>query len=69
MEVKPLEVKSKWNERWEEMPCKSSDCYPTSIVLLRMIVLARDTRKSNLQWYMLVWIRKVSLLSLIWSSK
>jgi hypothetical protein len=49
MEVKPLEVKSKWNERWEEMPCKSSDCCPTGIVLLRMIVPARDTRKSNLQ--------------------
>jgi hypothetical protein len=25
MEVKPLEVKSKWSEEWEEMPCKSSD--------------------------------------------
>jgi hypothetical protein len=49
MEVKPLEVKSKWNERWEEMPCKSSNCFPTGIVLLRMIVPSRDTRKDTLQ--------------------
>jgi hypothetical protein len=40
MEVKPLEVKTKWKERWEEMPCKSSNCGPTDIVLLRMIVPA-----------------------------
>jgi hypothetical protein len=44
MEVKPLEVKSKWNEKWEEMPCKSSDCCPKGILLLRMIVPVRDTR-------------------------
>jgi hypothetical protein len=47
--MKPLEVKSKWDERWEEMPCKSSNCCPTGIVLLRMIVPARDTRKNTLQ--------------------
>jgi hypothetical protein len=49
MEVKTLEVKSKWNEKWEEMPCKSSDCFPKGILFLRMIVPARDTRISNLQ--------------------
>jgi hypothetical protein len=49
MEVKPLEVKSKWSEKWEQMPCKSSDCCPKGIVLLRMIVPTRDIRKSNLQ--------------------
>jgi hypothetical protein len=49
MEVEPLEVKSKWSEMWEEMPCNSSDCFPKGIVLLWMIVPARDTRKSNLQ--------------------
>jgi hypothetical protein len=42
MEVEPLEVKSKWSEMWKEMPCKSSDCCPKGVVLLRMIVLARD---------------------------
>jgi hypothetical protein len=47
--VKPLEVKSKWDERWEEMPCKSSNCFPTGIVLLRMIVPAQDTRKDTFQ--------------------
>jgi hypothetical protein len=49
MEVNPLEVKSKWNEKWEDMPCKSTDCFPKGISLLQMIVPARDTRKSNLQ--------------------
>jgi hypothetical protein len=49
MEVKPLEVKSKWSERWEEIPCKSSNCFPKGIVLLWMIVPARDTRKDTLQ--------------------
>jgi hypothetical protein len=49
MEVKPLEVNSKWSERWEEIPCKSSDCFPTGIVLIQMIIPARDTRKSSLQ--------------------
>jgi hypothetical protein len=44
MEVKPLEVKSKWSEKWEEMSCKSSDCCPKGIVLLRMIVPARDKK-------------------------
>ena len=44
MGVKPLEVKSKWDERLEEMPCKSSNCCPTCIVLLQMIVPARDTK-------------------------
>ena len=34
--MKPLEVKSKWSEMWEEMPCRSSDCsfpqgYSTSL--------------------------------------
>jgi hypothetical protein len=47
--VKPLEVKSKWDERWEEIPCNSSNCFPTGIVLLQMIVPARDTRKDTLQ--------------------
>jgi hypothetical protein len=49
MEVKPLEVKSKWNEKWEEMACKSIYCCPKGILLLQMIVPTRDTRKSNLQ--------------------
>jgi hypothetical protein len=49
MEVKPLEVKSRWSGRREEMPCKSSDCFPKGILLLRMIVPARDIRKFNLQ--------------------
>jgi hypothetical protein len=33
MEVKTLEVKYKWSERWEEMPCKSSDFFPKSMLL------------------------------------
>jgi hypothetical protein len=49
MEVNPLEVNSKWSERCEDIPCKSSDCFPKGIVFLRMIVHARDTRKSDLQ--------------------
>jgi hypothetical protein len=49
MEVEPLEVKSKWNEKWKEMPCKSSDCCSKGVVLLRMIIPVQDTRKSNLQ--------------------
>jgi hypothetical protein len=69
MEVNPLEVNSKWNERWEEMPCKSSDYFPTGIVLLLMIVPSRDTRKSNLQYNMLVWIRKLRFMSIICSSR
>jgi hypothetical protein len=47
--VKPLKVKSKWDERWEEMPCKSSNCFPIGIVPLQMSVPARDTRKDTLQ--------------------
>jgi len=68
MEVEPLEINSKWSKIWEEIPCKSSDCFPKGKVLLWMIVPTRDRRKSNLQWYMLVWINKLSLLSLICSS-
>jgi hypothetical protein len=49
MEVKPLEVKSKWNGKWEEMPCKSSDCCPKRKLLLQIIVPSRDTSKYNLQ--------------------
>jgi hypothetical protein len=49
MEVKNLEVKSKWSEMWEYIICKSSDCFPKGIVLLWMIVPSRDTRKSNLK--------------------
>ena len=49
MEVKPLEVKSKWNERWEKMFYKSSNCCPKGIVLLRMTVPAQDIRKDTLQ--------------------
>jgi hypothetical protein len=65
MEVKPLEVKSKWSKKWENIPCKSSDCCPKGILLLWMIVPARETRKSKLQGYMLVWINELSFLSLI----
>ena len=49
MEVEPLEVDSKWNEKWKEMPCKSSDCFPKGVVLLWMIVPAQDTNKDTLQ--------------------
>jgi hypothetical protein len=45
----PLEIKTKWSEMWEEIPCKSSDCFLKGIVLLQMIVPARDIRKSKLQ--------------------
>jgi hypothetical protein len=40
MEVEPIEVKSKWNEKWKEMPCKSSDCCAKGVVFLWMIVPA-----------------------------
>jgi hypothetical protein len=44
MEVEPLEVKRKWSEKSKEMACKSNDCCPKGIVLLRMIVPARDKK-------------------------
>jgi hypothetical protein len=54
VENNPLEVKSRWKQRYGYISCKlSSDC-PTSIVLFRMSVPARDTRKDTLQQYMLV---------------
>jgi hypothetical protein len=28
MEVEPLEVKSKWSEKWKEMPCKPNKYCP-----------------------------------------
>jgi hypothetical protein len=49
MEAERLEFKSKWSDTWKEMPCRPSDCFPKGVVLLRMIVPARDKRKSNLQ--------------------
>jgi hypothetical protein len=49
MEVEPLEVKYKWSEKWKEMPCKPNKYFPKDVILLWMIVPARDTRKSNLQ--------------------
>jgi hypothetical protein len=47
--VKPLNFKSKWDERWKYIPCKSSNFCPMGIVLLEMIVPARDTRKDTLK--------------------
>jgi hypothetical protein len=44
MEVEPIEVKSKWREMWEEIPCKSNDCFPKGIILLWMIVCLRHKK-------------------------
>jgi hypothetical protein len=69
MKVEPLEVKSKWSEMWKDMPCKSSDRCLKDVVLIRMIVPTRDTKKDTLQCCMLVWISKLSLLSLSCNSR
>ena len=51
MEVKPLDVKSKWSEMWKDMPCKPSKSCLKHITLVRMIVPAWDTKKDTLQCY------------------